>query len=142
MTTYQVSIEGQTIQLPAGIGEKDEDVKRAMAPFFPEVANAMLQRKTEGETVTITVVKRAGSKGLAPLAKLQAAPGGKNPAIALYEEIQALGPQADILGLLAMEPRIDTALRDGQHQRDQMNDAAKRLSAAVAQPAPVVPLGF
>jgi hypothetical protein len=135
---YQVLIEGQMIPLPPGV-EKDEDIKRAITPFFPEVASALLTRKTEGDVTTITVVKKAGSKGLA---NLVACPGGKNPAIALYEKIEQLGPQPDIVELLALEDQISSALTEGEEQRRKITKAAGRLSDTVALPAPVLVMGF
>lgn len=141
---YQVSIEGQTIQLPQGIGEKDEDVKRAMTPYFPEVTNAMLTRKVEGETTTITIVKRAGSKGAGwnqSMELLEECQGGLNPVVALYQEIDAI-PEGNIIELLALENRIDKALQEGEKQREQCIDALKRLAAASAQPGHVVVMGF
>ena len=141
---YVVSIEGQNIQLPAGIGERDEDVKRAMAPFFPEVANAMLTRKTEGETTTITVVKRAGSKGLAGLAYLDNCAGGVNPAVALYQDLQKAGElvDPDPAYLLELDARVDQALKDGEDQAKAVEYAANRLARAVASPAPILIEGF
>jgi hypothetical protein len=138
---YNVLIEGQVMTLPPGI-EKDEDIRRALAPYFPEVSTALLTRKEEGEVVTISIVKKAGSKGLDPVASLIACPGGKNPAVQVYEEIEALGPDADIISLLEFENRIDKALEDGEAQREAMNGACNRLSKSPAQPAPAVVLGF
>ena len=86
---YNVLIEGQTIPVPEEIGASDEAVKRALTPFYPEVANAMVTRVVKEETTTITVVKRAGTKG-AGMQDLVDCAGGRNPAIALYEELQRL----------------------------------------------------
>lgn len=60
---YNVSIEGQTIQLPEAIATDDAKVRQALAPYFPGAAESLITRKTEGETTTISVVKKAGSKG-------------------------------------------------------------------------------
>jgi hypothetical protein len=138
---YNVLIEGQVMTLPPGI-EKDEDIRRALAPYFPEVTTALLTRKEEGETTTITIVKKAGSKGIDPAVVLRECAGGKNPAVQLYEDIQALGQDADIVTLLEFEGRIDRALAEGETQRNAMHTAIGRLSAAVAQVAPAVVLGF
>src|SRR5574343_36652 len=145
MATINVLIEGQTLTMPPGI-EKDEDIRRALAPYFPEVSTALLSRKEEGEVVTVTIVKKAGSKGGAiresPLRKLQSCAGGMNPAVALYQRIDALGPGADIVDLLEFSGEIDQALAEGEKQRDLVIGAAKRLCAAEAQPAPLVVEGF
>ena len=51
--------EGQTIELPDEIAASDELIRKALAPFYPDVANAEIQRGDKG----ITVIKRAGPKG-------------------------------------------------------------------------------
>lgn len=65
--TYQITIEGQTIPVPPEIGSSDAAVKAALAPYFPDAANAMITRSEKGDVVTVNVVKKAGSKGLSPL---------------------------------------------------------------------------
>jgi len=155
MATINVLIEGQTLTLPPGI-EKDEDIRRALAPYFPEVSTALLSRKEEGEVVTVTIVKKAGSKGCqrisgtdytdykkdSPLARLVSCAGGMNPAAALYQKIEALGAEADIVDLLEFESEIGLALEAGEKQVGMIRDAQRRLDAAVAQAAPVVVEGF
>lgn len=149
MATINVLIEGQTLTMPPGI-EKDEDIRRALAPYFPEVSTALLSRKEEGEVTTVTIIKKAGSKGGgngkahrdAPQQKLIDCAGGMNPAIALYQRIDALGPDADIVDLLEFEREIDQALKQGEKQRQAITDARARLGCAVAQAAPVVVVGF
>jgi hypothetical protein len=140
---YIVSIEGQSIPLPEEIGSSDDAVKRALAPYYPEAANAMLTRVTQGDTTTITVIKKAGTKGRG-LAALIACPGGKNPAMTLYEEINALDELArmDPLTLLEMDARIEEAITAGGQQAEAVAFAAKRLIRSAAQPAPVIILGF
>lgn len=139
--TYNIVIDGQTMTLPPGI-EKDEDIRRALEPYFPEVKTALLQRKEEGDVVTVTIVKKAGSKGADPLGKLRKCAGGKNPTIELYEEIDLLGPEADIVDLLVYESRIDQALEKGEEQRNAMKSTASRLADSVPLPAPFVVVGF
>jgi hypothetical protein len=147
---YQVVIEGQTIPVPEEIGANDDAVKRALSPFYPEAANAMITRVTKEETVTVTVVKRAGSKGsLAsdpynPVQALRDALPGQNPAIALYEEIEERQAEiaADPALLLELDGRIDLALRLGQEQAQAVEHALKRLRKATPQPAPGIVIGF
>jgi hypothetical protein len=142
---YNVLIEGQTLTMPVGIGEKDEDIKRAMAPYFPEIANALLTRKTEGEVTTITVVKRAGRKGVySPIQALEACAGGKNPVIALYEEVEARSQEItdDPLEFLAIEARIEKVLEEGTAQAKLISKARERLIDTQPQPAPGVVVGF
>jgi hypothetical protein len=139
---YMVVIEGQNIPVPDEIGANDDAVKRALTPFYPEVANAMITRTEANGLTTITVVKRAGSKG-SGLDDLMACPGGKNPAIALYEEIEELrGGYVGPYELLSLDTRIEQALEVGQAQAEGIAYAGKRLNAAAPQPAPVLVWGF
>ena len=58
--TVNVNLDGQTIQLPAEIAANDELIRKALAPFYENVATATIRRDTKG----ITIIKRAGPKGL------------------------------------------------------------------------------
>jgi hypothetical protein len=141
---YNVVIEGQTIPVPEEVGTNDEAVKRALTPFFPEAANALITRIDNKQgTTTINVVKRAGSKGTG-LAALIACEGGKNPAIALYEKIETMEQAGylDYLQALAMDEQINQSLADGEEQAQAVKFAAKRLALSTARPAPLVIQGF
>ena len=129
MTSYTVKIEGQTIPLPEEIAKDDDSVKRALAPY---------------DTVEITVVKRAGTKGLLPLQHLVTYPEGRNPAIELNEQIVRRAADGELtpLELLELEPLINNAIQDGKAQAEAVMDALKRLNRSAAQPAPVVITGF
>ncbi|NMC84311.1 MAG: hypothetical protein GYA58_03395 [Anaerolineaceae bacterium] len=141
--TYNVVIEGQTIPVPEEIGANDETVKRAMTPFFPQVSNAMLTRVEKDGVTTITIVKRAGTKGIA-LTELIRCQGRKNPIIQLYEELQAMDErdQVDLVQVLEMDERIDRALAEGEEQAEAIESMSRRLARSAAQPAPAVILGF
>lgn len=144
---YTVLVEGQSIPVPEEIGGSDEAVKRALAPFYPEVANAMITRVEKDGTVTVNVVKRAGSKGSGPegAAYLVTCTGGKNPAVALFEEIQALeadGAVLDPYAMLRMDARIESAISAGKEQADKVDYALKRLRKTAARRSPFVIRGF
>ena len=125
-------------------GSSDQAVKMALTPYYPEAANAMITRVTKDETVTITVVKKAGSKGLLPVQKLVECKGGKNPAIELYEQIQAQEGRGelDAYDVLKLGEQIDKAIEAGEKQAAAVNHACARLTRAAARPAPVVIQGF
>ena len=55
--------EGQDISLPADIAASDDLIRKALSPFYPDVANADIRRETKDGASVITVVKRAGPKG-------------------------------------------------------------------------------
>lgn len=136
---YNVFVEGQTIPVPEDIGSNDESVKRALTPFYPEVANAMITRTEKDGITTITVVKKAGSKGLT---KLIACPGGMNPAIRLYEEITRCEGALDPLELLEMDTRISAAVEEGTKQAESVRFASERLVESLPQAARMVVEGF
>jgi len=142
---YQIVIEGQTIPIPEEIGEDDEMVRKTLAPFYPDAANAMITRVTKGEMITINVVKRAGTKGNYRLAleKLEECAGGENPAIALYRQFQLdvweeLGPEE----LLALDGQIEQVLAEGEKQAKAIKHARERLAETRPVAAAVVVTGF
>jgi len=142
---YQIVIEGQTIPIPEEIGKDDEIVRKTLAPFYPDAANAMITRTEKDDVTTVNVVKRAGTKGnyAKALGSLQNCQGGENPAIALYREFQVdvweeLGPEE----LLALDGRIETALVEGAEQAAAVDNAKKRLAETRPVAAPAIVLGF
>lgn len=155
---YIISIEGQNIPVPEDIGATDEAVKRTLAPIYPEAANAMITRTEKDGTTTITVVKRAGSKGTDltpnpspnggggqttdPLEYLAGCAGGVNPAVALFEKMRTDERPADALTLMAMESEIQEAITLGDADALALERALKRLVAAQAQPAHDLVMGF
>jgi hypothetical protein len=61
---YVLKIEGQELTIPPEVGGlEDADLKRALTPMFPGAANSKIERVERDGTVTITIIKLAGSKG-------------------------------------------------------------------------------
>ena len=57
-------VEGQEIELPEEIAVSDDAIRKAIAPLFPQSANATIQRTTDGQgRTTIKLTKQAGTKG-------------------------------------------------------------------------------
>jgi len=139
--SYVVSIEGQKIPLPEEIGKDDNLVRQALAPYFPDAAHALISRSEKNGETTISVVKKAGSKGTDPVAVLVAAPAGMNPVIELYDEINRSDGMS-VEQLLEMDGRIDAAIEEGEQQNQAVEHALKRLQAAQPAPAPLVVMGF
>jgi hypothetical protein len=140
---YVVEIEGQKIPVPDEIGSDDAKVKQALAPFYPDAANAMITRTEKDGVTMVNVVKRAGTKGWKPVGTLQACAGGMNPAVALYLEFAGTNPfAADPEQLLALNTRLRDAIRVGNEMGDQMQRSLKRLQAARTIPAPALVEGF
>jgi hypothetical protein len=141
--SYVVTIEGQKIPLPDEIGSDDVKVRQALAPYFPDAANALITRTEKAGEVVINVIKKAGTKGLlAGLQALQDGPGGKNPAVALYEAIKNRQEPLSPAELLELDGRIEQAVAEGNRQRKAEMHAARRLIEARPQPAPEVVQGF
>ncbi len=55
--------EGQDVPLPADVAASDDLIRKALSPFYPDVASADIRRETKHGVSVITVVKRAGPKG-------------------------------------------------------------------------------
>ena len=147
--SYIVTIEGQKIPLPDEIGSDDAKVRQALAPYFPDAANALITRTEKDGETTISVIKKAGTKGvpstkglLAGLQALQEGPGGKNPAIMLYEEIKRRADPLSPKELLELDSRIEQTIQEGEQQRDALVHAARRLIETRPQAAPAVVQGF
>jgi len=85
MATILVEIEGQQIDVEAAIAQDDNLLRQLFRPYYPDVANARIDRK-EGEI--IKVIKVAGPKGLSPLEILLDAPEAVNPAIQMCRVVQ------------------------------------------------------
>ena len=142
---YQILIEGQTIPIPEEIGGDDEMVRKTLAPFYPDAANAMITRVEKDGITTVNVVKRAGTKGnyQQALETLEDCQGGENPAIALYRQIQLnvweeLGPEE----LLALDGQIEQALVEGEQQAKAVEHAQKRLAETRPVAAQAIVVGF
>ena len=68
MATVKLAGDGQEMQLEESVAASDEQLKRILVLFYPDLSNADIRRETDKEgRMVVTVVKRAGSKGLAPL---------------------------------------------------------------------------
>jgi len=152
---YIISIEGQTVPVPAEVGTLgDDELKRALTPMFPGAANSKIERAEKDGTVTITVVKLAGSKGTGGgrskrkqeggLAALLRCKSRRNPAIELYLRLHDRDAnELDPEGLISTSEDIQKALETGYRQLEEMVAAHARL----AQTAPhegmdFIPLGF
>lgn len=164
--TYKVTIEGQSLDLPAEIAGDDEKLRAALQPFFPGAANAKFMRSEADGVETVNVVKQAGTKGritldvenkpvvgldvasggdktVIVLARLVQAPESRNPVIDLYYELRDVDPR--ILSteqVLEITGKINQVIEDGQQQEEMMSRAEERLKDARAVPSTETPAGF
>jgi hypothetical protein len=151
---YILKIEGQEITVSAEIGGlEDADMKRALTPMFPGAANSMIERAEKDDTVTITVIKLAGSKGSGRhshtnrkgggLAALLGCKSRRNPAVELYLEMHAQNVNAlNPAGMIALADEIDSTLAAGIKQQQQVLAGLARLARAAPKEGTFVPIGF
>ena len=148
-----LEIDGQEIPLDAETASSDHEIRLALRGCYPEIANATISRRTEGEREIITVIKRAGTKGregqpVSPLeevlAELWAVPETVPPAVLLAAELQAqMAAETLSLGGLALRRgEMEAAIAAGEDEIAQVRRAQARLCQALPQAAAQVPQGF
>jgi hypothetical protein len=78
-----LKIDGQELELDEAMAASDELLRQGLAPFYPFMQNALIERKTDKDgKLVIEVVKRAGTKGtITPLSVLIDAQEEVNEAI-------------------------------------------------------------
>lgn len=65
MPTYQAIVEdGAPIPIPAEIANDDVAIATVLTPYYPEAAEAELEREEKDGVVTITVTPKGKTKGL------------------------------------------------------------------------------
>jgi len=136
-----IKIEGQEIPLADDIANDDEKLRRVLAPFYPETANASFGRETKDGNLVVTVTKRAGRLGLNPLAALLDAPRSLNPAVALYQRINDAGNLTPEM-IAALGEEIEIACEAGSEEIGAVDKAKERLIKARPHASIGVPMGF
>lgn len=136
-----IQIDGQQFPLPDEIAAKDNLLKAALAPFVPWIANAQIDRKEKEGAAVVSVIKRADWKGNVVADALIASPNEMNPAVALWMQIQGMDTTAPET-ILALEPRIATALEEGNQEIEAVRQALTRLVGCTPTSAQRIPLGF
>ncbi len=78
-----LKIDGQELELDEAMAASDELLRQGLAPFYPFMQNALIERKTDKDgQLVIEVVKQAGTKGaITPLSVLIESPEEVNQAI-------------------------------------------------------------
>ena len=140
-----IQIDGQVFPMIDEVADSDELLKAALVPFVPWIANARIERKIENGTTTISVIKRADTKGSfqgAVFAALQASPEQRNPAVALWQAMEGQMDLNDPGVILALEPRITQALVAGDTEVKAVQQALAHLITSAPVDANRTPLGF
>ncbi len=64
MATISLPANGQTLtDIPDYIASDDQLLRDLLSPTMPDLASATFERKTVGDLLTVTVSKKAGTKG-------------------------------------------------------------------------------
>jgi hypothetical protein len=148
-----LEIDQQEIPLDAETAASDDEIRLALRGCYPEIANATISRRTEGERKFITVIKRAGTKGRERvvtssleevLAELRAAPETVPAAVSLAAALQAqMAMETLSLGGLALRRgEMAAAIAAGEDEIAQVRQAGARLRQALPQAAATAPVGF
>jgi hypothetical protein len=134
----------QTCEFPDDIASDDKLLRESLISFVPEIANADLKRATVGGVMTVSVIKKSGTKGAAILDVLDAAPEKINPAVAMQRRLQQAEADSklSVSDLLQMRGEIEKAIDAGNKEISRVSGALKVLKGADAQPAKTVPVGF
>jgi hypothetical protein len=161
MAQIILSGDGQTIEVPDDIARSDELLKRALAPHYPDLANAKIIREEKDGLIKVTVSKQAGPKGCASnqqtnriVLTLDEAPIGLNPALALAWKLIPLdslplgskGNEQE--GGISLEERLNLqqilkrTVEKGETEALQIAKTVEILKAAPAVSALQAPLGF
>ena len=133
-----LKIEQQELELDDAIAANDELLRQGLAPFYPFINNALIERKTDKDgQLVIEVVKRAGTKGATStsLSVLIDTPEAVNPAITLAWQLkqrEAIG-QIETVNLVQMYEQIDDAISKGREEERLVDAAWSFLSRAAAQ---------
>ena len=147
-----VKIEGQEYEIDdtianggATVQESDQLLRNALRPNFEIAAGAVFQREMRNDKLYITIVKQPGPKGgLGALQWLLDAPASINPAMALACEVHLLEGRGalDLAALIAVQPRIDRAIRQGTAEERAIRQALHVLTSAPAIVSSDVPVGL
>ena len=137
-----IHIDGREFAIPPEIAAKDELLKAALAPFVPWIANAQIDRQEKDGAAVVSVIKRADWKGNVVVDALIASPDEMNPAVALWMQIQGQLDTNAPQTILALEPRIASALEQGEQEIAAVRQALTRLVGCTPTSARRIPLGF
>jgi hypothetical protein len=129
---WTVKIDGAELELPDDVCETDKKLRDALVQFYPGAANSDVKRDEKARTITVT--KRAGSKGgyAAVVAELDAAPEWIHPAL-----------RFDSAGWRKSDAAaVEQAMLDALGAAAQVDRVAAVLDDAAPLPSPTVPEGF
>ncbi|HEX2909883.1 MAG TPA: hypothetical protein VH186_03675 [Chloroflexia bacterium] len=160
MAQIILSGDGMNIEIEDEIARSDEMLKRALAPHYPDLANAFITREEKDGFLKVTISKRAGPKGYDQESEkgqpglivtvLEEAPEYLNPALALAWQLTRLEPFGDgengtglsLEERLALQKVISDVTLEGEAEAALIEKTVGFLKTAPAIPANCVPKGF
>jgi hypothetical protein len=159
--TATVQIDGQKISLPMAIALDDDQLVRALVSFFPDAANAQIEREHQDDgSLIVKVTKRAGSKGspsemlpeqliaqaslLEPVFEYLAKCEEQiNPAILMNERIlKAESSGLTLQEKLLLTEEVEEAIKEGRDWKKVVDRSFDRLRLSQPLSAEEVPTGF
>jgi hypothetical protein len=155
---YLLNVEetGQTFELPAGIGPKDDLIKRSLASVIPyiDTAKTPFPRTEIDGVVTITIEKTHAPKGagnpgsfFSPvIASLIASEtDGTNAVIKTFLDVEQMSKEIASYQphqILELKKQIEGAFKAGEKQDAAFKAIVTSLAETSPQPARAVPVGF
>lgn len=141
MTTVLIEIEGQKIPVDENIARDDDLLRKLFAPYYPDAANARIDRE-QGELIKI--IKTAGTKGNGSILEtLLTAPEEVNPAVYMCRLVQQRELTSDLgySTMKQMAQEIETAIELGITEIETVRrslDILKKSSPTTG----AAPIGF
>ncbi len=141
---YKLFLEGQEIPLSDEVASTDNNLRSAIAPYFPEIGTAEIVRQEKNGITEIRIVKRAGTKGNNALSNLMDSETEINPALELTWQLSHLERQAElsIEVLLQFQDQIDNAVKTGEDWEKTVTNSLKILNKCLPTPAQVPVIGI
>jgi hypothetical protein len=139
----KVKIEGQTLELDDEIAQDDDLLRAALQPSWPDAKTAQFTRTKNGDTLTVQVTKKAGTKGNL-IDALLTAKEGVNPAIAMSRRIAAMQAAGEIdpVWMEALRTEMIAAADLAERYLNATQLTLRDLEAAPAVAGGEIPVGF
>lgn len=140
MVKVIVSFEGQQHPVDENIAANDQLLRDLFTPFYPDMANSVIERKP-GEIIKI--IKRAGPKGASPLEVLITSPEEVNPALTMCRKVQhmELMGELDYESMNALSNEIEEAIKQGTEYSNVIRKTLRLLEKILPSPG-AIPEGF
>jgi hypothetical protein len=147
MALIKISADGAEFEIADDVARDDRHLREALVPFYPELANAEINRSEEDGKLIVTVTKRAGTKGAGVsdvIIALRAAPEEINPALVLQRRLMRIEDRGklDLRKILRLQPEIRRAVEEGMGQIKEQGASLKQLREGKPVAGKSIPPGF